>query len=968
MDGPLALGTDNSTTKRGLSMSSLPEKFTKLKMSVGGNREVFQYEDTFGMPKEEQAHITRPNRANTRIISELEFAIKLSKLRNGEFDLLLDKTLDFLLAAMDADGVLTNRVCLQAEEMLAPMERVAKEYEVILVGHAHIDMNWMWSYNETVAATLATFHTVLDIMNQYPDFRFSQSQAAVYKIVEEFDPEMMEEIKARIAEGRWEVTATAWVEPDKNMPNTESMLRHIQYTREYLTDVWGAKDFEVDFVPDTFGHHANVPEIDTFGGVKYFYHCRGLSEEYVLYRYRAPSGNEVLAYREPNWYNGAITPHIGASLLDILDHCGGLKTGLTVYGVGDHGGGPTRRDVERALEMMQWRIYPRLHFGTMHEFFHKAEQVREKLPVVEHEVNYFAPGCYTTQSRIKRGNRRLEASFADTEALSAMANYWNGFLPASEKMREAWRDVLFTHFHDILTGSCVQDSREHAMGLYQHSSAVSGSQAQKALGSICDAIDTSSVEVDLDAYDSQSEGAGCGYGLAWFRGVPSPERGSGKVRIFHLFNTLTEERCQVTEITVWDWVGDLRRIQVKDFLGNAVPFQLVDHELQKYWDHQYFRILVDTSVPALGYTTITLSQMEAEEYLVYLQTRERVSQFYDDYVLDNGIIRAVIDSRSGRLTSLIDISSGKEMIADGESAGLQFVQTEAMTSKAGQIGRTISEFPVAKCVQLKKMTDGPLRIQINASYQVASSKVDVVYTLDRHSNAVKVDLNIDWHEIGAETIPVLTYRLPVAYEVDSYQYDIPAGVVRRGETHNDVPGLQYGMAIPMNGASGAMLACDSKYGYRGEKNSLTLTLINSSTSPDPYPERGIQQVAVYVGVSDCKSKRAGDTATGYMHPVLYQTGYRHPGKFPMRNSFASVVSDGIIVSGVSVCRDGAYSVRVYEASGSLSKGKLVFNKLIRKASATNLLGEEQEAGLRVSGEKVEFQVPAYRLLEIKLYF
>ena len=93
-------------------------------------------------------------------------------------------------------------------------------------------------------------------MDQYPEFCFSQSQASVYKIVEEYDPELMERIKARIAEGRWEVTASAWVETDKNMPSGESLLRHIQYTREYLSRVWGVKDFDLDFSPDTFGHSA----------------------------------------------------------------------------------------------------------------------------------------------------------------------------------------------------------------------------------------------------------------------------------------------------------------------------------------------------------------------------------------------------------------------------------------------------------------------------------------------------------------------------------------------------------------------------------------------------------------------------------------------------------------------------------------------------------------------------------------
>ena len=369
---------------------TLAEKFTRLKTSVGGNREKMHFEDTFGMPKEEQAHITRPGRANARILAELEFALHLSEAENGKYDAALEEALDYLLEKQQTEGVLTDQACEEAEEILEPIAEEAKSYELILAAHAHIDMNWMWSFNETVSIVLATFRSILNIMDQYPEFCFSQSQASVYKIVEEYDPELMERIKARIAEGRWEVTASAWVETDKNMPSGESLLRHIQYTREYLSKVWGVKDFDLDFSPDTFGHSANVPEIDQFGGVKYFYHCRGNARRDVLYRYQAPSGKEVLTYREPNWYNGAITPQIGAGFMEIVKKSSGLKTGLVVYGVGDHGGGPTRRDVERALEMQTWKIYPKIRFGTFRDYFHEAEKIREKLPVVNEELNYFA--------------------------------------------------------------------------------------------------------------------------------------------------------------------------------------------------------------------------------------------------------------------------------------------------------------------------------------------------------------------------------------------------------------------------------------------------------------------------------------------------------------------------------------------------------------------------------------------------
>ena len=291
-------------------MSTLAEKFLRLKTSVGGSRQKKSFEFTMGAPLEEKAGITRPSRANVRILSELEFVLHLSEENAGAFDAPLTEALDFLLSRIAEEGVLTNRACEEAEGLLAPAEAAAKEYQLILASHAHIDMNWMWSFNETVAVTLATFRSILNIMNEYPDFCFSQSQASVYKIVEEYDPAMMEEIKARIAEGRWEVTATAWVECDKNMPSGESLLRHIEYTKKYLKEVWGVKRLDIDFSPDTFGHSANVPEIDAYGDVKYYYHCRGNARKQNLYRYRALSGKEVLVYREPFWYNSGIIPEI----------------------------------------------------------------------------------------------------------------------------------------------------------------------------------------------------------------------------------------------------------------------------------------------------------------------------------------------------------------------------------------------------------------------------------------------------------------------------------------------------------------------------------------------------------------------------------------------------------------------------------------------------------------------------------
>lgn len=946
-------------------MNPLAEKFTCLKTSVGGNRERMGYEDTFGMPKEAQLHITPPSPANTRVLGELGFALNLSQAREGRYDPALHMALDYLLGCVAREGVLTNRACEEAEAMLAPMEQAAKEYCLILAAHAHIDMNWMWSYNETVSIVLATFRTILHIMDEYPAFCFSQSQASVYRIVEEYDPPLMAEIQKRIAEGRWEVTATAWVETDKNMPGTESLLRHIQYTREYLRETWGVKHFDLDFSPDTFGHSAQIPELNRFGEVSYYYHCRGLQQDHVLYRWQAPSGHEVLAYREPNWYNGAITPQMGAGLIALSERCAGLKTGLVVYGVGDHGGGPTRRDVERALEMMTWKIYPRIRFGAIRDFFIEAEAVRAALPVVRQELNYFAPGCYTTQSRIKRGNRRVEAALLDADALSLMAEGFAGFPYARKPLRNAWRNVLFTHFHDILTGSCVQDSREYAMGLYQTAMATAATQIQNAMRVIAEQIDTSGIAVETDAYNSQSEGAGSGYGFADFGCAPSAERGSGKTRIFHVFNTLPCRRTEVVPLTVWDWPGDLRDVAMEDEHQAPVACQLLDTALQTYWDHKYFRILAEVTVPAMGYATLVLRQREAPCYRHYFQSSERVSPCFDDLVLENDLLRVVIAADSGRIRSIRQLAGGQEIVAGGSTAGLSAVQTEAATSSAWQIGRYLSQTPVEHCVSMERVADGALRGQVRACYTLAASKAEVTYTLDKHSSALRVDLNIDWHETGGQTVPVLVFRIPLAYPARQYLYDIPGGAIRREPRTNDVPALQYGMGVNESGDS-AILISDSKYGFRGTDDSLAITLINASVSPDPYPERGIHHAALWAGIVPAHEKAAAEMADACNHALLYQPAASHRGSLPLQGSLMALHADHVTLTALTKAEDGSLILRFVETEGTKGDARVTFLLPVASAVSVNLLEHEARQPVHVAEREISFQVQPYCLFAVKV--
>ena len=944
-------------------MANFPARLEALKRQVGGNREKMDFEWTFGATREERMHVTPPGRPIIRILSEVNFAIQLSAENGGKFDAEIERALTHLEGAMARDGVLTRGACLGAEQALLPLSPAAKEYEVIFASHAHIDMNWMWGWQETVAATIATFRTVLDMMREYPEFTFSQSQTSVYKIIDDYAPEMKEEMLQRIAEGRWEVTAAAWVETDKNMPDTESLIRHIEYTRNYLEEHWGIsrEKLNLDFSPDTFGHSRFVPEINTFGGVKYYYHCRGLQDDLTLYRYRCPSGAEILMYKEPYWYNSGVTPDCGTGIFGLSKRCAGLKTGLIVYGVGDHGGGPSRRDIERVLEMQGWPVFPTMKFGTVREYFAKAEAVREKLPVVDHELNAIFAGCYTTQSRIKRGNRKAEQALLDAEKLAAFRTMADGTPSPTGRLEKAWQGVLFTHFHDILTGSCVQESREHAMGLFADSLA-HAQQTQSASATVLSRMtDTSAFLSDEDIRFTQAEGAGVGFGISNHSGVPNPERSAGKTRIYTVFNNAPVAKRECVELTVWDYTGDLRRLEAVDSQMNPLPMELLDREMQTYWDHRYVRVLVKVEVAAMGYATVALREKPVTGYPTFYLSAERTESPKGDITLENEFLTAKIDGRSGMLLSLVDKTTGKEQLS--APAGLCVVDTEKATSNAWKIGRYLGVTPVDHTLRMEPIS-GNLRHGVRMEHQMLHSSVKTEVTLEEGARALKYSFSVDWSEAASQskTHPVLIYRMPLKDKAEQVLMDVPAGCAVRTARAMDLPGLSFAAAL--TGEKVPYIVTDCKYGYRLDRSELIATLINTAGSPDPYPERGIHAIELYLGVEKADEKAMKETAAALIKPMFGIPCAAHPGKLPMNGAFLDFRGDTAVLDSFSWA-DGTYRARISEMCGKDCKVTLALPANITEATLTDLEGHEIGAA-EISGDCVSFEIGAYRLAQLNL--
>ncbi|MDF2685217.1 MAG: Alpha-mannosidase, partial [Clostridia bacterium] len=538
-----------------------------------------------------------PQSANAhRICCELDYLMELSKVNGGEYDEKINAAMDKLYDVVKSEGTITKSAMEEAESALNFLSQKAKEYTVICIGHAHIDMNWMWRFDETVAITLATFRTMLDLMNEYKDFTFGQSQASVYRIVEKYDPKMLEEIKKRIKEGRWEVTASTWVEPDKNMPNGESLSRHILYTKKYLSKLLGITEesLDMDFEPDTFGHSVNIPEILNQGGVKYYYHCRGF-DSHTFYKWEAPSGKSVLVYREPRWYNDTIE-EANYNYVPSFAEEHKIKKVLSVYGVGDHGGGATRKDIEKIITMNTWPLMPAFKFGTYHEFFKYIESLNLELPVIKDELNFIFTGCYTTQTRIKEANRRSEALLNEAELFNTLSSMLEVADYDNKSFEEAWRNVLFNHFHDILPGSGIVDTREYALGLAQETFALGTTRKNLALSGIANNINNIYLVKNKDNEKmTTSEGAGVGFGLSEFS-FGDVSRGQGSNRVFTFFNPSAHARTSIVKVTVWDWDVELGKIKVYNCNGELLEHDIIEGQ-RGYWGHSYFTILVKVTVP-----------------------------------------------------------------------------------------------------------------------------------------------------------------------------------------------------------------------------------------------------------------------------------------------------------------------------------------------------------------------------------
>jgi len=341
---------------------------------------------------------------------------------------------------------------------------------VHLICNAHLDPVWQWRWEEGAGEAVATFRTAVDLLREHPRLIFNHNEAVLYQWVERLDPRLFDEVRKLVAEGRWCISGGWYLQPDVNLPGTESLIRQIVIGRSYFADRFGAAP-RVAYNFDSFGHSGGLPQILKQAGYRLYIHMRPQENERALpsdlYRWRGVDGSEVIGLRISVGLYHTERDNLRRRLEDGAARALELDRDVAVFwGLGDHGGGATREDLRTIDEFAAGETRVKVIHSTTERLLDGLAEAAKAAPIVEGDIQRVFTGCYTSLSRLKRRARRSLGEIVQAEAMRA-ASWWQLDQPYPvEDLDRAWRGHLFNDFHDILTGSCVEPAEQDALDLY----------------------------------------------------------------------------------------------------------------------------------------------------------------------------------------------------------------------------------------------------------------------------------------------------------------------------------------------------------------------------------------------------------------------------------------------------------------------------------------------------------------------
>jgi alpha-mannosidase len=811
-----------------------------------------------------------------------------------------------------------------ARDPLRPVAAVLKNYTVHLVGHAHIDMNWLWLWPETVEVCRATFSQALDFMGEQPEFTFSQSQASTYLAMEQNYPDIFADIGRRVKEGRWEVTGGTWVEGDMNMASGEAIARQILYAKRYFRDKFGV-DVRIAWEPDTFGHAWTVPQILKKSGIDYYYFVR-CGKDIPLFWWEAPDGSRVLAYNFGD-YSGGVDPGIGNQPLEFA-RAFGVKDALHVYGVGDHGGGPTRADIESALELQRRLIFPRVKFSTAQGYFDKVLSQTTEFPVVRDELNFTFRGCYTTHADIKRWNRISENLLPTAEAFSALAAAYGRAYPRDD-FTAAWRNTCFNQFHDIFDGSAIHGSYEYSRGLFEQAYKVGSEALAGALGAIAARVDT---------------------------------RGGGAAVV--VFNPMAWDRIDTVAAAV-DLPAGTAQVRVTDDRGKQVQAQTAGRDATS----GKLSVTFIAEAPSLGYRVFHIEPAPAG------RKYDGGAEADDGGRLENEFWRVQVDPANGAITSIYDKRRKLELVPGGERANLLqalFEKPHGMSAwEIGEISRTENLDGPAE-VRVAQRGPAAAAIRVTRKWRASTFTQDI--TLYAGLERIDFITTADWREIGTAQadFPMIKVAFPAALARGEATFEIPFGSIVRPADGNEVPALKW---IDLTGIAaggkqyGVSLLNDSKYGHDINGNVMRLTLLRCPYEPDPRPDEGEHHFTYSLYPHPGGWREAATARRGYElnNPLIAVAEAAHRGTLGASHSFLRLEPDNLVLTACKRAEDSDDLIlHFYDFGGVPTRARVIPGFGWAKAAEVNLMEAPTGAPIDVDKPEIRLDVAPFEVKALRL--
>lgn len=808
--------------------------------------------------------------------------------------------------------------------------------KLYMIGNAHLDPVWLWRWQEGFQENKATFFAMLRMLDQYDDVVFTSSSAQLYQWIERNHPAMFAQIKQRIQQGRWILCGGWWVQPDCNIPCGESFARHTLLAQNYFLDKFGVAA-RTGYNVDSFGHHGMLPQLLRLSGMDSYVFMRPGPHEKSLpahhFLWESDDGSQVTAFRIPFSYCvfDDLEGHIQNCAKEFDPNVDML---MCFYGVGNHGGGPTRENLKtiQTLRPQMTKEGVDLVLGDPNSYFTDLLSKGKPLPVVHDDLQHHASGCYSVQSAIKRMNRRAEHALLRTERLASLAGML-GKSPWPDCLDHAWQQVLFNQFHDTLAGTAIQSAYQDAENQLGEAISIADREETYATQTVSFAVDIPKEDNTLPVVVFNPH--------AWEVNAPiAVESG--------LF-------CNQPK-------GDIS--QVYDCAGNLLPSQFITPNVTVT---NRRRILFPACVPALGYAT----------YHIKLKTGQASAAIVQDCsFLENDRVQVRFCNKTGTILSLYHKALDTELAA-GPMAQAVVIKDESDTWSHG-VTRFDEEIGIFQAVSVKMIEQGPVcsSMQVVSRYQ--ASILTQTFTLYTDSADLHVKSKLNWQE----KFKCLKLRFPVAVTQGAFTLEIPFGVIVK-EASGEEEAMQRWMdmtGMTIDGVrAGLTVINDSKHSASANGSVMDMMILRSpvyahhdptqlqaDTDTYEFVDQGIQtfeyMLAPHTG--DWREAAAVRKAWQLNMPMLPVIETFHEGELPQSFQSIEVTAPNVVVSAVKKALYGEdFIVRLHECEGQRTDAQVCLPLLERQL--TIHLAPWQIKTLRISREK-EKPPQEVDLLERKL--